>query len=60
MFKGSPFDELDLDICCQNHNPKWSLKDFSRRSLSVKKVLIKNVSRIKRNFCHLEIGVGLD
>jgi len=43
MFKRPTFDKLDLDICHQNQDPK-SLKDFSRRSLSVKKVLIKNVS----------------
>jgi len=43
MFKGSPFDKLDLDICCQDHDREWFLKDFNRLSLSVK-ILIKNGS----------------
>jgi len=44
-------------IYVQGHNSEWLSKGFNRHSLFVKKLLIKNVSWIKQNFCHLEIRV---
>jgi len=54
----TPFRDLvfdDLDIRYQDYDLEWPSKGFNRRSLCVKKLLIKNVLWIKQNFCHLEI-----
>ena len=40
--KNSPYD-LDLNICCQDHDSEWSSTGFSRRSLFIKKLLTKEV-----------------
>jgi len=47
VFSGPSFDDFDFDICCQGHDSELSSEDFSRCSLSVKKLLTKNVSWIK-------------
>jgi len=37
--KGFIFNSFDLDVCCQGHNPKQHSKNFSRRSLFIRKLL---------------------